>query len=43
MLQKSLYFQYIKACNVRGRKHWGLARIMLKQDLADKQISMERR
>lgn len=43
MLQKFLYFQYIKAYNVSGKKHWCLAQIMLKQDLADKKISMERR
>ena len=37
-LQKSLYFQYIRACNGRGEKHRDLAWIMLKQDLADKKL-----
>jgi hypothetical protein len=37
-LQKSLYFQYIKACNGRGGKDRDLAWIMLEQDLADKKL-----
>jgi hypothetical protein len=37
-LKKSFYFQYIKACSGRGKKHWRLAWIMLKQDLADKKL-----